>query len=344
MSAPRRVEREGDRVPLGGYCEICQRWVWLNPDGSCERGHPPVRVRDIQQLSPMRTAATRTEEPPMMLTRRAHYRWWWRHSLWILGTFTFDFFSWASFFYIGARARRGAWIGAGFLYLLPVIATITSIGTPWLRLALGVQAAAAAGSVLHAFLARPRYRAIMFGDVPRRGLTAPPQPPRLLQTVERPALPAGTDEVVAEIIDQAHDRLQAVLDLSNEIGKQAVRTEVENLCHTGEQILAELGREPRQVELARAFLTYYLEAAQRIVKRYVELGRRESPAQEVCDALERAEQSLESIQRAFDQQLAGLLQSEVIDLDSEIALLEKTVEMDGMGKMRPVGRHTRGRG
>ena len=329
-------------MPLGGYCEICQRWVWLNPDGSCERGHPPVRVRDIQQLSPMRTAAVRTEEPPMMLTRRAHYRWWWRHSLWIIGTFTFDFLSWASFFYIGARARRGAWIGAGFLYLLPVIATITSIGTPWLRVALGVQAVAAAGSVLHAFLARPRYRAIMFGDVPRRGLTAPPQPPRLLQTVERPALPAGTDEVVAEIIDQADTRLQAVLDLSNEIGKQSVRAEVERLCHTGEQILAELGREPRQVELARAFLTYYLEAAQRIVKRYVELGRRESPAQEVCDALGRAEESLESIQRAFDQQLAGLLQSEVIDLDSEIELLEKTVQMDGMGKMRPVGRHTRG--
>ena len=331
-------------MPLGGYCEICQRWVWLNPDGSCERGHPPVRVRDVQQLSPLRTPALRTEEAPPMLTRRAQYRWWWRHSLWILWTFTFDFLSWAGFFYIGARARRGAWIGAGFLYLLPVIATITSFGTPWLRVALGVQAVAAAGSVLHAFLARPHYRAIMFGDVPRRGLTAPPQPPRLLQAVERPALPAGTDQVVAEIIEQAHDRLQAVLDMSNEIPKQSVRTKVEQLCRTGEHIVAELGREPRQVELARAFLTYYLEAAQRIVKRYVELGRRESPAQEVRDTLERAEVSLDSIQRAFDQQLAALLQSDIIDLDSEIELLEKTVQMDGMGKMRPAGRHTRGQG
>jgi 5-bromo-4-chloroindolyl phosphate hydrolysis protein len=184
----------------------------------------------------------------------------------------------------------------------------------------------------------------MLGDVPRRGLSAPPQPPRLLQTGERPALPAGTDEVVAQIIDQAHDRLQAVLDLSGEIPKESVRAKVEQLCRTGEHIVAELGREPRQVELARAFLTYYLEAAQRIVKRYVELGRRESPADEVRDTLDRAEVSLESIQRAFDQQLAALLQSDVIDLDSEIELLEKTVQMDGMGKMRPVGRHTREQG
>jgi len=46
------------------------------------------------------------------------------------------------------------------------------------------------------------------------------------------------------------------------------------------------------------------------------------------DTLARAEVSLDSIQRAFDSQLAGLLQHQVMDLDSEIALLEKTVEID----------------
>jgi hypothetical protein len=325
-------------VPLGGYCEICQRWVWLNPDGSCERGHPPARVRDIQQLRPMRTPAVPREEPPLLMTWRSRYRWWWRHSLWIVGTFTFDFLSWASFFYIGSRARRPSWIAAGFVYLLPVIATIASIGTAWWRIALAVQAIAAAGSVLHAFIARPHYRAIMFGDVPRKGLEAPPEPPRLMAALERPTLPRGTDEAVAEIIQGAHVRLQGILDLSSEIGKQGVRDKIDRLCRTGEQILTELGREPRQVELARAFLTYYLEAAQRIVKRYVELVRRDSTDAGVQETLSRAEASLESIQRAFDQQLGALLQSEVIDLDSEVELLEKTVQMDGMGKTRPVGR------
>ena len=325
-------------MPLGGYCEICQRWVWLNPDGSCERGHPPTMVRDIQQLKPRRTVATRGEEPPLALTGRSRYRWWWRHSLWIIWTFTLGFLNWVAFFYIGARARNAAWIAAGLVYLLPAVATITSIGTSWLRYALAAQALTAAGSVLHAFVARPHYRAIMFGDVPRRGLEAPPEPPRLLETIERPALPRGTDEAVAEIIEAANVRLQSLLDLCADVEKPRVRETIERLCRTGEQILAELSREPRQIELARAFLTYYLEAAQRIVKRYTELGRRASPDREVNETLGHAETSLDSIQRAFDQQLAALLQREVIDLDSEVELLEKTVQMDGMAQTRQVGR------
>ena len=48
------------------------------------------------------------------------------------------------------------------------------------------------------------------------------------------------------------------------------------------------------------------------------------------ETLARAETSLDAIQRAFDKQLAGLLEHEVIDLDSEVALLEKTVQMDDL--------------
>lgn len=337
-------------MPLGGYCEICQRWVWLNPDGSCERGHPPTMVRDIQQLSPRRPAAY-TERPPMELTSRARYRWWWRHSLWIVWTFTLGFLNWVAFFYIGARARSAAWIAAGVVYLLPAVATLATIGTPWLRAALAAQAVIAAASVLHAFVARPHYRAIMFGDLPRKGLETPPQPPRLMAPMERPALPRGTDEVVAEIIDGAHARLQSLFDLSSEVAKPRVQEKLERLCRTGEQILGELTREPRQIELARAFLTYYLEAAQRIVKRYTELARRESPDREVNETLARAEASLDSIQRAFDQQLVALLQREVIDLDSEVELLERTVQMDGgergvtaQGGMTEARRESRGNG
>ena len=132
-----------------------------------------------------------------MLTRRAHYRWWWRHSLWIFGTFTFDFLSWA----VVLLHRRPGAARRLDRRRLPLSAAgdrhhRAASARSWLRVALGVQAVAAARSrCCTPSSPGPRYRAIMFGDVPRRGLTLPPQPPRLLQTVERPALPAGTDEV-----------------------------------------------------------------------------------------------------------------------------------------------------
>ena len=112
------------------------------------------------------------------------------------------------------------------------------------------------------------------------------------------------------------------------IGKRGVQDKVVQLCRTADQILDELATKPRKVDAARSFLTYYLDAAQRIVDGYAVLASRPTPSPDVARALARAEASLDSVQTAFDRQLDGVLEDRVLDLESEIELLEKTVHMD----------------
>jgi hypothetical protein len=323
-------------MPLGGYCEVCQRWVWVNAYGECENGHPQTAVRDVQQLQPQKrgTLSISRRHETVVVARSARYRWWWRHSLWILWTFTLGLLNWVAFLYIGARARSAVWIAAGLFYLLPLVATFASIGTPWLRLTLPVQAFFAAVSVAHAFIARPRYRAIMFGDVPSSDLLSPPRPPQLTAGAERPALPRSLDAEAVEVIEGAHAQVDDIVAAAGAIQKPEVRRRVDRLCATAEQILDELGREPRQIQLARAFLAYYLQAAQRIVTGYSELAARGNSSASAAESLAGAERSLDSIQLAFDQQLEALLEHRVIDLDSEVAVLEKTVRMSDTGVRR----------
>jgi hypothetical protein len=330
-------------VPLGGYCTVCERWVWVQPHGECQFGHPASAVREVQQLAPQRPSRRRAVEkaPPTVVTRRAQYRWWWRHSLWVLWTFTLGFLNWVSFFYIGVRARSAAWIASGFAYLMPVLLTLGAIGTPWLRYAVPLQLLVSAASVLHALVARPHYRAIMFGDVPRPQLEAPPQPPSLPAAV-RPELPRGMDEETAAIIRAAQERIDEMSATASGLGDQRVRDKVAHLCETAEKILAELVAAPAQIEFARAFLSYYLEAAQRIVGGYADLTQRGVHGADVEATLTRAVTSLDSIQQAFDKELAAVLQRDLIDLDSEIALLEKTVQMDGVFEPRPPAAGTGG--
>ena len=399
-------------MPLGGYCEVCSRWVWVNSRGECQFGHPASAVRDVQQLQPRSererlppgesgaaaalpdgtaegtaagaaraeaadaarasaagalggtgslvlaasgspTAATvvggpsaggasasgasvasagGTSTTPRPYVgafpprRRSEGRWWWRHSLWIVWTFSLGLFNWLAFLYIGIRARRSLWLLASLFYLLPIALTVASVGSGYLGLAIGFQLFVSGVSVLHAFIARPRYRAIMFGDPPSG--TAPAPPP-VLARAPRPALPRGLDEDVVAVIRTAQAQVDDIAAAAEGIQKPDVRRKAGLLCGTAEDILTELRREPGQVPLARPFLSYYLEAAGRIVRGYVDLSRRGVDSPETHSTLARAEASLGSIQRAFDSQLAGLLQHEVLDLASEIALLEKTVEMDG---------------
>ena len=317
-------------MPLGGYCTTCQRWVWLNPYGECENGHPAAAVRDVQQLKP---AAQRDESPAEELAPlepRARFRWWWRYSLWIPWTFTAGFFNWVAFIYIGVRARHAAWIVSGFAYLVPLLLTVASFGTPLFRYFIAFQLLASAVSVVHALSVRPTFRALMFGDVPRRSLPAPPQPPSLAASVQRPALPKGIDEAAADVIRTARRQVDGILQNADRIGKQDVRDKTARLCRTAEEILAELAAKPRKLDAARSFLTYYLDAAARIVQGYTSLAPRISASPEIAEALAKAEASLDSVQQAFDRQLANVLEDRVLDLESEIELLEKTVDMETM--------------
>jgi hypothetical protein len=316
-------------MPLGGYCNSCDRWVWLTPYGECQNGHPASAMRDVQQLA-SQSGSVSVIEPPPTMARRARFRWWWRHSLWVAWTFTGGFLNWAAFVYIGVRAQHLPWALLGFVYLIPLILTVLAINTPLLQAMIALQLVVSVISVANALYLRPYYRAIMFGDTPPRSLPAPPQPPPLLAAAQRPALPKGMDEAAADVLQPAHAQVDALLTHASSIGKADVREAVVALCRTADQIIAELASHPRKLDAARGFLTYYLDAAQRIVEGYVYLGSRPSSSREIDKTITRAEDSLHIVQQAFDRQLANVLEDRALDLDSEIELLERTVRSETM--------------
>ena len=315
-------------MPVGGYCTECRKWVWVTPYGECENGHPATAVRDVQQLKPKPGAEVVLLEQPSA-QGRSRFRWWWRHSLWIGWTFTAGFFNWLAFVYIGVRAKKASWTALGFLYLVPLVLTILAIGTPLLLPMIALQLVVSAASVANALYLRPQYRAIQFGDVPRQ-LPAPPQAPSRIKSVDRPPLPKGMDEAAADTLLEARRQVDHLLESADSIEKIEVQDEVIGLTRTADQILNELAARPRKLDAARGFLSYYLDAAQRIVDGYVYLTQRSTASPEVEKTLARAEASLHVVQQAFDRELGAVLEDRVLDLDVEIQLLEKTVRTENM--------------
>jgi 5-bromo-4-chloroindolyl phosphate hydrolysis protein len=262
--------------------------------------------------------------PPIPRVTPYQVRFWWRHSAWILLTLTLGFLNWLAFVYIGLRARQSPWLIWGFVYLLPLAATVAAIGSPFFWFALAVQIVVAAVSLVHAVAVRPRYRALMFGDPPARSVPAPP----MLLVEQRPDLARNLDQNVAQSLREAYQRVAEMSDAANTIAKPETRQAVAQLCVTAQQILAQIQKHPQRMDVARGFLTYYLEAATRIVRGYEQLASRGSYSPEVRKTLAQAENSLPGIQRAFDSQLESLLQLDLLDLESEIDLLDKTVQLE----------------
>ena len=110
-----------------------------------------------------------------------------------------------------------------------------------------------------------------------------------------------------------------------------VRKEVDAICEVTAKILATIKNDPKDLRPARQFLNYYLDATIKIVTRYVDLSTRGVRSAEIAETLKQVEDSLKTIHRAFERQLELLLQYDVMDLNSELALLKRTIEMEGLG-------------
>jgi hypothetical protein len=316
-------------MPLGGYCRACRRWVWLNTYGECQFGHPASAVSDVQQLKPRegdeQTQLTIDAARSFALRRRSGPAAAWRHSLWIVFTLPFGLLSWLAFVYIGLRARRVEWLVAGIIYAVPPILVAAFHGTALFWPLVAVALTTWVISILHAVLVRGQYRAVMLAGGPAGLLPAAPEGS---YETERLALPSGLDADVVHTLEAAQATVDEIAATGHGIDAPPVRARVEMLCRTAQRILAELRDDPRRLSLARAFLTYYLEAAGRIVAGYADLaGKRLDPAQ-VEPVLERAIVALDTVQQAFDRELVNLALSDVIDLDAEIALLETTARME----------------
>ena len=180
-------------MPLGGFCEVCDRWVWLTPYGACENGHPPTKVRDVQQLKASTSVGVAPYEGDYapFSPGKARFRFWWRHSLWIGWTFTARLLQLA-----GLRLHRHP-------------RPSRRLDDRRLCLPHPADPHASPRSARRCFAASPccssscrpprsptrstcgpYYRAVMFGDVPRTSLPAPPQDPRLLPPAAAPAAAA----------------------------------------------------------------------------------------------------------------------------------------------------------
>lgn len=89
-------------------------------------------------------------------------KWEILHSLWIGWTFTFGFFNWIAFLYIGFRAKQRKWVFWGLLYALPFVIGVLVLDTETRDSTLGnltiaLQLMLAAVSLAHAFKVRKEY-------------------------------------------------------------------------------------------------------------------------------------------------------------------------------------------
>jgi len=118
----------------------------------------------------------------------------------------------------------------------------------------------------------------------------------------------------------------AKLPLGN--GQRKVREVAEVI----QRILDDLRQDPADFKKARQFLSYYLDATSKIVSRYTELSAKGTGSADIRDKLRQTEETLEVMREAYEKQLRILLDNDVFDLDTELSVIRRTIELEGLGR------------
>ena len=137
-------------------------------------------------------------------------------------------------------------------------------------------------------------------------------------------------DTVSQTLNEATAKVDLIEGLGKKLTKPEVKSQIDKLTTIARGILEDIRKDPKDIKRARQFLNYYLDAVTRILSRYTDLTERGIASPEARAALEKAESLLNMLGGAFDKQRASLAQDDVLDLDTEMSVLEKTLDMEGL--------------
>ena len=146
------------------------------------------------------------------------------------------------------------------------------------------------------------------------------------------AIPGVSRAMLEEALREGADKLAELKSLSGRIPDRPVREKFDAIVTAAGSIIDDLRKNPKDIRAARQFLSYYLDATVKIVSRYTELAAKKLDSADIQGSLRKVESMLDTIRGAFEKQHARLLENDVLDLDSELALLKQTISMEGLGE------------
>lgn len=145
---------------------------------------------------------------------------------------------------------------------------------------------------------------------------------------ERMAYSGITPEMVNEALREGKAMVANLRSIGSRVANPLVQFKVKQIADVADKILDDIRSDPGDLKAARPFLNYYLDSTVKILERYAELSDKKVLDKDVAQALKRVEGLLDSIRLSFHKQLAKLQENDMLDLDTEMAVLERTIRLD----------------
>lgn len=129
--------------------------------------------------------------------------------------------------------------------------------------------------------------------------------------------------------------LRQIRDANDRIPGEEISRKIDRIEEITRHILLYLKKHPERSSELHTFLDYYLPTTLKMLNTYAELDAQQLDGDNIAVTKERIEQILDKVVEGFEAQLDKLFVGDMLDISSDIDVMEKMLQRDGLaGEMK----------
>ncbi len=147
----------------------------------------------------------------------------------------------------------------------------------------------------------------------------------------------ANNDGIADMLKDGITSLDTIWRHADRIRDPMTKTKLLHIHQLGQDIMAQVRKNPTQIKAIKRFFSYYLGVVLMVLDKYETLVQPDRQVQNSAGGIEPAEAELGSkfgnafdlIESAFEKQLGKVNQKDILDLDVEMKVLESLLKEEG---------------
>lgn len=138
------------------------------------------------------------------------------------------------------------------------------------------------------------------------------------------------DAAVDGLIEKGLEMLKAIREENDKIPDVELSRNIDEIDSTAREIFRTVAEQPSKAPQIRRFMDYYLPTTLKMLSGYSKMNERNVTGQQAQETRRQIESAAAVVVKAFKKQLNNLYQDDILDISTDVEVLETLLKSDGL--------------
>lgn len=146
---------------------------------------------------------------------------------------------------------------------------------------------------------------------------------------QRP-IPKTGDAAVDSLVQKGQEMLQQIREADDAIPDPELSQKIVRLEDVANRIFRTVADQPQKAPQIRRFMEYYLPTVLKLLAGYQKMDERQVTGENARATRKQIQDAMDVVLKAFDKQLDTMYQDDMLDLSTDVDVLETMLRQDGL--------------